>query len=182
MVSGSPSVKFNGAPPRSVTRSTFNPLVSRTTWRAPAARSMPSVAEPASVFAVKSAVRSSATCVTRASQGRAYEWMSRSAGMGSVMDAFPVPELHAAATTATSPSHRGVRMESWGPLSAALGVWAALRGPLMQGFRQAHEVGEHPIRARHSGRQLPEPRVRRVDVAPLANVGVHLAATLQILA
>src|SRR5262245_19089139 len=60
----------------SVTACTRSPRVSSTIERACGARSIVSVACPMRRLASKSTRRSSATLVTRASDGRAYEWMS----------------------------------------------------------------------------------------------------------
>src|SRR5688500_10847560 len=158
MASTAPSANFNAAPSLAVTRSMVRPFVSRTISRAPEVRSTSSVADPARVWLVKSAATSRVTWVTRASHGRAYEWMSRSAGVVSVMGGFSrLPALHAAAaTTAESRSQRGMRTayRSWTALG--LGPWA-----LVQCLREAHEVGEHPVGTRDAGGELPEPRVRR---------------------
>ncbi len=120
MASAEPNEKRSARPLPSVTRCTVRSRVSSTISRALGAASTASVAVPRTRLAAKSAVRSSATSVTRASQGRAYVWMSRSdmggaspdgidagAGVGDADETAPWP-LHAASTLATV-SHASAR-------------------------------------------------------------------------
>src|SRR6187455_874062 len=103
--------------------------------------------------------------------------MSRSVGGGSgAARSSPLPELHAAATSMTV-------MESQRRICIALSYPARRGGEqLLQRFREAYKIGEHPIRTGHAGGQLTKPRVGRVNVASLADIGVDLAAALRLLA
>ena len=77
MASFAPSAWLSVWPRASVTLTIVRSAVSSTSVGAEPVRAIVSVAVPASVFAAKSAARSSATCVTRASSGRAAECGSR---------------------------------------------------------------------------------------------------------
>src|SRR6187399_3026246 len=101
--------------------------------------------------------------------------MSRSVGGGSgETRSSPLPELHAAAIkTAVIESHKGICTALSYPAR-----WCVEQ--LLQRFREAYKIGEHPIRTGDACGQLTEPRVRRVHVAPLADIRVDLAATLRL--